>query len=49
MVFPMTRGQQFILFMQITTLSTYKTKPNLQVKAMNLSLVQSSLSITNLQ
>ena len=28
-----TRGPQFVLFMQITTFSTYKTKPNLQVKA----------------
>jgi len=27
------RGPQLVLFIQITTLSTYKTKPNLQWKA----------------
>ena len=29
----LTRGCQFVLFMQITTFSTCKHKPNLQVKA----------------
>ena len=40
-----TRGCQFILFMQITTFCTYKTKPNLQVKAKKTVCITSKLAL----
>ena len=39
------RGCQFILFMQITTFCTYKTKPNLQVKAKKTVCITSKLAL----
>ena len=38
-----SRGCQFILFMQITTFCTYKSKPNLQVEAKKLVCITSKL------
>ena len=38
-----TRWPQFVLFMQITTFSTYKTKPYLQVKAKKTVCITSKL------
>ena len=37
-------GPQFVLFMQITTFSTYKTKTNLQVKAKKIVCITSKKS-----
>jgi len=37
------RGCQFVLFMQMTTFSIYKTKPNLQVKAKKTVCITSKL------
>ena len=39
----MGRRPQFVLFMQISTFSTYKTKPNLQVKAKKTVSITSKL------
>ena len=42
-----SRGPQFVLFMQITTFSTCKTKPNLEVKAKKAVCITSKLLLFN--